>query len=178
MRSPQPSGRRPPVPPSPLGGSAGTCRGLAKGSASLPHFCYPVSSPMPLSPECTRISRHRTPVQHLCHSGMLDRLDIRYQGPKVLMSSWQKRASAHGSARRSPVRRSRERGRKPANGPVRMRVMDRTGFRGKRRTMVAKSAGTQDRSGRPKAALSPQKSAAGPHGAEISQRRQLISTVF
>lgn len=107
IRSPRRSGRRPPDPPSPLGGSVGTCCGLANGSATLPYFCCPVSSPIPLSPECTRISRRRTLVQHLRPFGMLDRRDIRYQGTKVLPSSQRKRTSSHGSARRSPVRRSR-----------------------------------------------------------------------
>ncbi len=139
IRSPQLSGQRPPDPPSPLGGSVETCCGLANGSATLPHFCCPVSSPIPLSPECTRIGRRGTLVQDLCPFGMLDRPAIRYQGTKVPpVELAATRASTRIGKRIACVPFAAK---APETGErtCRTRVMDRTGLRGEARRRRARA---------------------------------------
>jgi hypothetical protein len=78
IRSPQLRGQElPPDPPSPLGGSTDTCRGLANGCPDLPHFCYPVASSRPLSPERTRMNRSGTPYStYVPSQRTLDRMTL------------------------------------------------------------------------------------------------------
>src|SRR5258708_16567204 len=78
IRSPQLRGQGlPPDPPSPLGGSVDTCRGVANGCADLPHFCYQIASSRPLSPERTRMNRCGTPYStYVPSERMLDRMKL------------------------------------------------------------------------------------------------------
>jgi hypothetical protein len=109
IRSPQLRGQGlPPDSPSPLGGSVDTCRGVANGCADLPHFCYPVASFRPLSPERTRMNRCGTPyITCVPSERMLDRMTLdtkrrksRQRAPRTPRSAIQR-----GRPPRTPPRR-------------------------------------------------------------------------